>query len=468
MLATARARRSGANARLGRVALDSMSRDSGALSNARSGYVLFLMACLTTLNVMDRQLLSVLIDPVKLEFGVSDRAMGLLTGTAFALLNGTAGIPIAVAADRGVRRTIIALGLAVWSGLTFLTGMSRSYAEIFAIRAGVGIGEAAGGPPAQSLVTDSFPPERRATALSLLAIGGPLGSLIVFALGGWLADAYGWRVAFMVFGAPGILLALLIRFTIPEPARGAFDPKPVRSTSALESGGEIPFATAIRFLFRAPSVRGVLFASGLHAVGIYAVLGWSVPYLTRVHGLSTGEAGARLAIASGLFTAVGTLAGGALADRLARRRIQWLVWQPAIALLLAFPLAAGFAFAPTAQSAMFLLAPASLLAGSCFGPFYCLVQTVVPPQMRALAASLVVTCNTILGLGIAPPIIGWLNDAGAATRGVGAIRYSLAAALTAYLAAVACLWIAGRSLDRDLLARDAFAGATNGPAVPSR
>ena len=446
------------------------------MSTARSSYVLFLMACLTTLNVMDRQLLSVLIDPIKLEFGVSDRAMGLLTGTAFALLNGTAGIPIAVAADRGVRRTIIAVGLAVWSGLTFLTGMSRSYAEIFAIRAGVGIGEAAGGPPAQSLVTDSFPPERRATALSLLAIGGPLGSLIVFALGGWLADAYGWRVAFMVFGAPGILLALLIRFTIPEPVRGAFDPKPARAASDRPSAsrverdaeGEIPFATAIRFLFRAPSVRGVLFASGLHAVGIYAVLGWSVPYLTRVHGLSMSEAGARLAIASGLFTAVGTLAGGALADRLARRRIQWLVWQPAIALLLAFPFAAGFAFAPTAQSAMFLLAPASLLAGSCFGPFYSVVQTVVPPRMRALAASLVVTCNTILGLGIAPPIIGWLNDAGAATRGVEAIRYSLAAALTAYLAAVACLWVAGRSLDRDLRTRDAFAGATNGPAVPSR
>ena len=434
------------------------------------------MACLTTLNVMDRQLLSVLIDPIKHEFGVSDRAMGLLTGTAFALLNGTAGIPIAVAADRGVRRTIIAVGLAVWSGLTFLTGLSRSYAEIFMIRAGVGIGEAAGGPPAQSLVTDSFPPERRATALSLLAIGGSLGSLVVFALGGWLADAYGWRVAFMVFGAPGLALALLIRFTIPEPERGAFDPKPVRAPSARppasraeqDAEGEIPFATAIRFLFHAPSVRGVLLASGLHAVGMYAVLGWSVPYLTRVHGLSTGEAGARLAIASGLFTAVGTLAGGALADRLARRRIHWLVWQPAIALLLAFPLAAGFAFAPTAQSAMFLLAPASLLAGSCFGPFYSVVQTVVPPRMRALAASLVVTCNTILGLGIAPPIIGWLNDVGAATHGVEAIRYSLVAALTAYLAAVACLWAAGRSLDRDLQARDAFGAAANGPEVPAR
>lgn len=440
----------------GEWTLDSMTGKPAALSPFRSGYVLFLMASLTTLNVMDRQLLSVLIDPIKQEFGVSDRAMGLLTGTAFALLNGTAGIPIAVAADRGVRRTIIAVGLAVWSGLTFLTGLSRSYAEIFAIRAGVGIGEAAGGPPAQSLVTDSFPPERRATALSLLAIGGSLGSLVVFALGGWLSDAYGWRVAFMVFGAPGLLLAILIRFSVPEPVRGAFDPKPVPSAGAAPADGDVPFATGIRFLFRAPSVRGVLFASGLHAVGIYAVLVWGMPYLTRVHGLSRTEAGAQLALASGLFSAVGTLAGGVLADRLARRRIHWLVWQPAIALVVAFPLMAGFAFAPTAQSAMFLLAPATFLAGTCFGPFYAVVQTVVPPRMRALAASLVVTCNTILGLGLAPPLIGWLNDAGAATRGVESIRYSLVAALTAYLASAACLWAAGRSLDRDLLARDEF------------
>lgn len=418
------------------------------------------MACLTALNVMDRQLLSVLIDPIKQEFGVSDRSMGLLTGTAFALLHGTAGIPIAVAADRGVRRSIIAVGLALWSGLTFLTGMARSYAEIFAIRVGVGIGEAAGGPPAQSLLTDSFPPERRATALSILAIGGPLGSILVFALGGWLADSYGWRVAFMVFGAPGLLLALLIRFSVPEPVRGAFDSRPARPALADE---KIPFARAVRFLWVVPSIRAVVFASGLHSVGMYAVLGWSVPYLTRVHGISTGQAGARLAIASGLLTAVGTLAGGALADRLARRSLRWLVWQPAIALVLAFPFAVGFAFAPTAGIAMLLLAPVSILTGSCFGPFYSAIQTLAPSGMRALAAAFVVSFNTILGLGIAPPMIGWLNDAGAATRGVEAIRYSLVAALTAHLGAALCLWLAERSLERDLGAKDVFSSAGNEP-----
>lgn len=421
----------------------------------RPGYVLFLMACVTALNVMDRQLLSVLIDPIKQEFGVSDRAMGLLTGTAFALLHGTAGVPIGVAADRGVRRTIIATGLAVWSGLTFMTGLARSYGEIFAIRVGVGIGEAAGGAPAQSLLADTFPPERRATALAILAIGGPLGSILVFALGGWLADAYGWRVAFMVFGLPGIALALLIRSTVPEPVRGAFDgtaAAPARPSSA------IPVAAALRFLFGVPAVRAIFFASGLHAVGMYAVLGWSVPYLTRVHGVSTTEAGASLALASGLLTAVGTLAGGTLADRLARRRLHWLVWQPSMALLIALPFAAGFVLAPSAAIAMLMLAPVSILTGSCFGPFYSVVQTLVPPGMRALAAALVVTCNTILGLGLAPPLIGWMNDAGSASFGVEAIRYSLLAALSAHLVAALLLARAGQVLERGLAARDAFRG----------
>ena len=454
MLATDRA----AHAAAGDPKLNPQAARASIDRPARPGRVLFLMACVTALNVMDRQLLSVLIDPIKREFGVSDAAMGLLTGTAFALLHGTAGIPIAVAADRGVRRSIIAFGLAVWSGLTFLTGFARTFAEIFAIRVGVGIGEAAGGPPAQSLLSDTFPPERRATALAILAIGGPIGSILVFALGGWLADAYGWRVAFMVFGAPGLVLAALIRWTVPEPERGAFD-----SASRIDAGssspavapGAIPFARALRQLFAIPSVRSVFLASGFHSIGMYAVLGWSVPYLMRVHGVSTSEAGARLAFASGLLTALGTLAGGTLADRLALRDRRWLLWQPALALAAAFPFAVGFVRAGSAEAAMWMLAPVSVLTGSCFGPFYSVVQTVVGPRVRSLAAAIVVSLNTLLGLGIAPPIVGWLNEVGAARFGVESIRHSLLVALSAHLVAALFLWIASRTVIRDLEARNA-------------
>ncbi len=421
----------------------------------RPTYVLFLLTCFTMLNVMDRQLLSVLIDPIKSELGVSDAAMGLLTGTSFAVLNVAAGIPIAVWADRGVRRTILALGLATWSAFTFLTGFARSYSEIFAIRVAVGVGEATGSGPAQSLLTDTFPPTRRTTALSILVMGGPLGSMVAFAGGGWLADLYGWRVAFMVFGLPGLMLAALIWLTVSEPVRGAFD-RPAADGGGATGGDSmatIPFMRAIRFLVTVPAIRSLFFASGFHSIGMYSVLGWGVPYMTRVHDLSTTEAGLRLAVASGLFTALGTLAGGTLADRLTLRDARWITWQPALASLILLPFGIGFAFAPNGTLATVLLAPASFLAGSCFGPMYSAVQSLAAPQTRALAGTSVVVVNTILGLGLAPPLVGWLNDAGAASHGAGAIRYSLAAAMMAHLVSALFMLNASRTLRRDLEAK---------------
>ena len=434
-----------------------MNATAPEASTRRARYALALMAGVTVLNVMDRQLLAVLIDPIKRDLGASDAAMGLLTGTSFAILHVVATLPIAVWADRGVRRSIIALGLAVWSGLTLMTAFTRSYAEIFFIRVGVGIGEATGGSPAQSLLSDLFPPQRRATALSILVMGGPLGSMVAFAAGGWLADLYGWRTAFVCFGAPGLVLALLIRTTLREPKRGAFDTRAGAAAGATdEVGDSVPFVKAVRFLISVPSIRGFVLASGLNTVGIYAVLVWSVPYMTRVHTLPTGEAGIRLAIASGLFTALGTLTAGPIADRLAMRDMRWLAWLPALTSALALPFGLGFAFASDGAWASGLLAPASFLVGMYFGPVFSAVQTLAAPQTRALAAALITTTNNILGLGVAPPLVGWLNDIGAASYGVEAIRYSLGAILFVHLGAAALLLRASATLIGDLDAKDRF------------
>ncbi len=446
--------------------------------------VLALMACVTVLNVMDRQLVAVLIEPIKRDLGVSDVAMGLLTGTSFALLHVAASIPIAVWADRGVRRSIIALGLGVWSGLTVLTGFARNFGEMFVIRVGVGIGEATGGGPAQALLSDAFPPERRATALSILVMGGPVGSMVAFAAGGWLSDTLGWRAAFVIFGAPGLVLAVLIRLLVREPKRGAFD---VLSSSATASSlplagaaadsdaaahvvvdadpgaagprvelGPVPFVEAARFLLGVPSIRNTALACGLNAVGIYSILIWGVPYLSRVHGFTTAEAGIRLAIASALFTAFGTLAGGPIADRLAARDPSWLARMPAITSALVFPFGVAFALAPSGDLASLLLAPASFLAGVQFGPTYSAVQTLAPPQMRALAAAGVTVTNTILGLGLAPPLVGWLNDLGAASYGNDSIRYSLALMMVSHLAAAWLLVRSSKTLKQNLHARERY------------
>lgn len=415
--------------------------------------LLVLMACVSVLNVMDRQLMAILIDPIKRDLGVSDAAMGLLSGTSFALLHVAATLPIAVWADRGVRRSIIATGLAVWSGLTVLTGFARNFGELFAIRVGVGIGEASGGGPPQSLLSDSFPPERRATALSILVMGGPLGSMVAFGAGGWLGDTIGWRAAFIVFGAPGLVLALLIRLLVKEPRRGAFDELPAHSPNSESPGApelaKVSVADSIRFLWRVRSIRYFVLASGLNTIGIYSILIWAVPYLSRVHALPGSAAGARLAIASGLFTAIGTFAGGPIADRLAARDIRWLAWMPAFTSALVFPFGLAFAFAPSGDLASLLLAPASFLAGTQFSPIFSAVQTLAAPQMRALAASSITATNTILGLGLAPPLVGFLNDRGAASLGDEAIRYSIALMMAAHLAAAALLLYTSKRVRED-------------------
>jgi predicted MFS family arabinose efflux permease len=284
--------------------------------------------------------------------------------------------------------------------------------------------------------------------------------MVAFGGGGWLADAYGWRTAFVIFGAPGLLLALLIRKTVSEPRRGAIDlPTGVAApggTHAANAISAVSLTRALRFLVSIPSLRTLVLASGLNAIGMYAVLVWAVPYMTRVHSLSTGAAGARLAIASGLFTALGTLVGGRIADRLALRDMRWLAWLPALTSALVVPFGWGFAFAPNATSASLLLAPASFLAGSYFGPMYSAVQTLAAPQTRALAGASVTIVNTLLGLGIAPPLVGWLNDVGTASYGIEAIRYSLGAIFVAHLGAAALFLRAAPTLRRDLDAKRRF------------
>jgi len=225
------------------------------------------------------------------------------------------------------------------------------------------------------------------------------------------------------------------------------------SAAPLES---VPLGESARFLFGVPSIRNIAIASGLNTVGIYAILIWSVPYLSRVHGLDAGEAGARMAIASGLFTALGTLAGGPVADRLAARDPRWLAWMPALTSALVLPFGLAFSLAPSGDLASAFLAPASFLAGAQFGPSFSAVQTLAAPQMRALAAAGVTAMNTILGLGIAPPLVGLLNDLGSARFGSESIRYSLALMMVTHLGAAWLLLRSSKTLASNLRSRERY------------
>ena len=263
------------------------------------------MFALTALNVLDRQVLATLIEPIKRDLQVSDTAMGLLSGTAFTLFHVASVLPVSRWADRGNRRNIIVLGLFAWSALTAATGLARSYAHIFIARMGVGIGETVGSGPVQSLLSDSFPPERRAAAFSILGSGGVIGSMLGFAMGGWLAQEFGWRMTFVLFGIPGVLRSALIWFTVREPTRGAFD--------GLEETQDESIGACIRYLVALPSFRHVALAGSLNAAGNYSLLTWAQPFLMRTYDLPIAEAGFTLAIALSCSTTVGLWTSGAAA-----------------------------------------------------------------------------------------------------------------------------------------------------------
>jgi predicted MFS family arabinose efflux permease len=422
----------------------SSTTPSGAdASVAYRRYVLFVMALVSVLNMADRQVISILIEPIKAELELSDTQMGALTGLSFALFHTFACIPIALWADRWVRTSIIALGVGAWSLLTMLTGVARSFATLFAIRVGVGVGEATGAAPTHSLVSDYFPPERRAWALSILIVGAPVGSMLAFLGGGWISELFGWRAVFFVFGAAGLVVAPLVYFTVREPTRGQ------RETQATDTDAP-PLREGLAYLLTLPSFRHVLIASGLNATANYTFLIWAAPFLMRVHGMGTGEAGTYLALGFSVANGIGVLVGGRATDRLGMRDSRWIIWAPVISSLLAAPFAWGFVLSPVLWIAIPCLAAAGLVNAVYLGPIYAAGQNLSKPGVRALASALIQLANTTLGLGIGPLLVGWLNDVGHARFGEDAIRYSITLMLFAHWWAALHLVAAARTYAADL------------------
>lgn len=418
---------------------------AGAPAEGSAYYVLFLLSLVMMLNIIDRQMLGILIDPIKQEFGASDAAMGLLTGTSFALLHVVAMIPIASWADRRSRRDLIAWGLGAWSVLTVMTGLVRSFGQMFWVRLGLGVGEATAVPASHSLIADLFPPGRRATALSLLIVSGPIGQTLAYAGGGYVNELFGWRVVFWVFGLPGLLLALLFRMTIREPLRGASD-------GSQGQWASLPMSAALRQLLGLRSYRHLALAGALSAVANYAILIWSAPLWMRVFELGTREVGTTLALATGPSTIAGVLLSGRLADRLCGRDIRWLAWIPALACILALPVAVGFVWAPGHVLSQALLIPASFFGAMIIGPIFAAIQTVARPNVRAMASAWVSLLLTALGLGIGPPLVGLVADFGAEKHGAGAIRFGLMGAVLCFGWAAIHLWLAARSLEHEVRA----------------
>lgn len=415
------------------------------LGRAYPAYVLTLLALLYSFNFLDRQVINILAESIKRDLGISDTELGLLTGTAFGIFYSVLGVPVARLADRWSRVGIISFSLFLWSLLTVLCGVTANYVQFFLCRLGVGIGEAGGSPPAQSLISDYFPYSRRATAMAVFTLGVPFGSFLGYLIGGFVDDRWGWRAAFFVAGLPGLILMLLIRFTLKEPVRGQADGIP------LDARGELPpLGAALRSMFERKSYIPLVLGGTFGILIVYISGAWLPSFFIRVHGMSAGQVGMWLALSIGLGGGIGSIGGGWLSDRLRRRSPRPEIPILAISTALTCPLLLLTVLAQDISVALVGLFLFNMFAFVWIGPTSATIQRVVPIRSRSLAVGIQLSVANIISLTFGPPIVGYISDVLRPDYGAESIRYALAIASSAAFGGTACYLVAGKHVLRDI------------------
>jgi len=409
-------------------------------------YVLSMLVVVYVFNFLDRQIVTILAEPIKLDLGLNDTQIGLMTGLAFALFYTVLGIPLARLADRANRVSIISVALVIWSGMTALCGMAQNFTQMLVARIGVGVGEAGCSPPAHSLIADYFPPEKRASALSIYALGIPIGSILGLLAGGWIAEFYGWRTAFVLVGVPGILLAVILKLTVREPLRGMSDHTP-RDDSAQPS-----LVESLSILLRQRTMLHLAMGGALTSFVGYGLGQWLPAFFIRIHGLGIAETATYLGLALGVASAVGTLLGGALADRFSGYDKRVYAWLPAAGVLVAFPFYVVALLSGNPYVAIAILIAPSLLNSLWLGPAFGTIQNLAPVRLRAMASAMLLFILNIIGLGLGPFGVGVVSDLLRGTFGDESLRYAILLATVAYFWAGAHFLLAGRTIRRDLAA----------------
>ena len=409
------------------------------------GLALLMLFLVGTINFVDRQLLSVLVEPIRAELHLSDTQFGLLTGLAFALFYAGMGVPVAILADRWNRVELIALACLVWSAFTALTGKVTSFTQLALIRFGVGAGEAGGTAPSLSVVSDLFPPHRRPFAVAIFQLNGPFGVVVGSAFGAWAAAHIGWRGAFLVMGLVGIALAPLLVWVVKEPARGQMD-------HSAEPPQAVPLKETLALFWRSPSLRLVLLGNGLSAFVSYGILNWVPAFLMRTQGMPLPAMGQWFGPAAGLTFGIGIMGSGWLVSRIASRDARAYGYVPAIASLLIAP---GLAAALLMQGWQASLAVMLLPLTACtvyIAPGLALVQNLTPPRSRATASAILLLMYNIVGLGLGPLFVGMISDMLKPQWGDASLRWGLMGIIPFALAAAATQFAMTRHLNRDLAA----------------
>ncbi len=439
------------------VDVPSLAADASSEPQRMPRYALALLVAIYVLNNLDRQIINILAEPIRLELHLHDWQIGMMTGLSFGLFYATLGIPIARLAERGNRARIIAVSVIVWSGFTAVCGLTQNFAQLILARVGVGVGEAGCTPAAHSLISDMAPREKRASALGVYSMGGPLGALLGLAIGGLLIDLWGWRSGFLVAAAPGLVLGTLAAFTLNEPrtalkrAEPGADPAPTLGDAfrelracrtfwlfsigcafqAMIAYGNGAFMGSFFFRNHGPELGKIAASFGLHTAGFL--------------GLAMG-------LISGLSGMAGAFVGGKLADRHAATNPRAIATQVALFNFVAAPAYLAVLLVGSAKLALGLMVIPALSYGLTYGPMFSVFQSVVQPRTRATAVAIYLLLTNLIGLGLGPLLVGIISDNLARGGHLGpaaGVRWALMASSMLGLVAGALYWRARRHIARE-------------------
>lgn len=407
--------------------------------SANPNVVLVLLLLAYIFNFLDRQILGILLEPIKADLQFTDSQLGVLTGPAFALVYSLVGVPLAVLADRTSRSGVITAALVAWSGFTALCGIATSFWQLFIFRLGVGLGEAGGVAPSYALIADHFPPHRRARALAVFSLGVPIGLGAGAILGSWIASAFDWRAAFIAMGVAGIILAPIFKYVVRDQPRAAGYSAP----SLRDLGATFPAIARKRSFW----LMG--FAASLSSLCGYGLATWVASILIRSFGMSLVGAGQFLGSLLLVGGTIGVFMGGWLADRLGTRDRRWYAWLPAIAWAITAPLYAAGLMTENLTVVWLLLLVPNALNILWLGPVTTAVQHLAPQPMRATASGAFLLINNLIGLGVGPLLIGTLSDGLRESYGDDSLRIAALAVLGFYLVAALLMMLAAKRLRED-------------------
>ncbi len=388
------------------------------ISSATRRYTLGVLVVVYTFNFIDRQILAILLPAIRAEFGVDDWVLGFLAGSAFALFYATLGVPIALLGDRWNRRNLIAIAVAIWSGMTALSGAATNIVQLALARIGVGVGEAGCSPPAHSMISDLYAPEERSTAMGIFTLGISIGIMVAYLAGGWVVQNIGWREAFFIVGVPGLFLALIVRFTLHEPPRGM-------SEGRVDTAQRAGIMDVTRFLMRRKSFLHLAVGSGLAAFNGYAVISFFPSFMARSHGMSIAEIGVYLGVILGIAGGLGFAGGGYVADRASRKGLRYSLWTVSAATMFAWVFLFPIYMLDNPYWVLAFFITPTIFSNFYLATTFAQVQAMVGLRMRAVASALLLFLLNMIGLGLGPQVTGILSDLLREVAGNESLRYSL-------------------------------------------